>query len=107
MQHMTAAMIAQAVGGRIIWGDPETPVIDICTDSRLPKGGELYVPILGERVDGHRFIEGALKNGAVATFTSQHDSVEDLPESVKDDGELAGTVWICVDDTRERPVLVP
>lgn len=100
MQHMTAAMIAQAVGGRILWGDSETPVIDICTDSRLPKGGELYVPILGERVDGHRFIEGALKNGAVATFTSQHDSVEELPESVKENGELADTVWIRVNDTR-------
>ena len=100
MQHMTAGMIAEAVGGRILWGDPQTPVTDICTDSRMPKGGELYVPILGERVDGHRFIEGALKTGAIATFTSQHHSAEDLPESVKKSGELADTVWICVEDTR-------
>ena len=99
MQHMTAGKIAEAVGGRILLGDPETPIIDICTDSRLPKGGELYVPILGERVDGHRFIEGALKKGAVATFTSQHDAVEELPESVRSE-ELTNTVWIRVDDTR-------
>lgn len=112
MQHMTAGKIAEAVGGRILWGDPQTPVVDICTDSRLPKGGELYVPILGERVDGHRFIEGALEKGAVATFTSQHDHVEDLPESVRGAGcaeetvtaentnDLCHTVWIRVEDTR-------
>ncbi len=119
MQHMTAGKIAEAVGGRILWGDPQTPVWDICTDSRQAKAGELYVPILGERVDGHRFIEGALKNGAIATFTSQHASVEDLPESVRgrnaamsdltgqdkktareEAALLASTVWICVEDTR-------
>ncbi len=109
MQHMTAGKIAEAVGGRILWGDPETPVIDICTDSRLAKEGELYVPILGERVDGHRFIEGALKKGAIATFTSQHDTMEDLPESVRQTQniedienfvDLSKTVWIRVDDTR-------
>ena len=99
MQHMTAGKIAEAVGGRILWGDSGTPVIDICTDSRLPKGGELYVPILGERVDGHRFIEGALEKGAVATFTSLHDAVEELPESVRS-AELSNTVWIRVGDTR-------
>lgn len=124
MQHMTAEIIAKAVGGRILWGDPQTPVLDICTDSRQAKGGELYVPILGERVDGHRFIEGALRNGAIATFTSQHDKVEDLPESVRGvetnaasagiltekgvpagecpcrPADLSATVWIRVDDTR-------
>lgn len=99
MQHITAGQIARAVGGQILCGAPETPVLDICTDSRKAKKGDLYVPILGERVDGHRFIEGALKNGAVAVFTSQHGSEEECAAAVSDVEELS-PVWIHVSDTR-------
>lgn len=101
MQHMTASQIAQAAGGQIIYGNPEMPVTDIATDSRLAKSGDLYVPILGERVDGHRFIEGAMKNGATATFTSLHHRKEDLPEWAEQEGSgLENRVWIAVKDTR-------
>ncbi len=71
MEHITAAQIARAVGGRILCGDGETPVLDICTDSRKAKPGDLYVPILGARVDGHAFIGSAAEQGAAAVFTSQ------------------------------------
>lgn len=113
MEHMTAGEVAKAVGGRILTGDPNQAVTDICTDSRRCKPGDLYVPILGERVDGHRFIEGAIAQGAAAVFTSEH-TAEDFRTAGQGDGETepsgsgtghrktecSGIVWIQVEDTR-------
>ena len=43
----------------------------ISTDSRQIKKGSLYIPIIGSRFDGHKFISSAIKNGASAVLTSQ------------------------------------
>ncbi len=87
MEHVTVADIVQAVGGRLLCGDPETPVRHISIDSRHMEGDDLFVPIIGARVDAHRFIEGAFAAGAVATFTSEEDAREDTRP------------WIRVEDT--------
>ena len=39
-------------------------------DSRTIIAGELYFAVKGERLDGHDFVEAALKNGAVAAVVS-------------------------------------
>ena len=39
-------------------------------DSRTINSGELFFAVTGERVDGHDFVEAALKNGAVAAVVS-------------------------------------
>lgn len=118
MEHMTAGEIAKAVGGLLLAGDPEQAVTDICTDSRQCKLGDLYVPILGERVDGHRFIGGAIARGAVCVFTSEHTGAdpdgtgdkEEIPDGAGDKEEASAgagdktgiprTAWIQVEDTR-------
>jgi UDP-N-acetylmuramoyl-tripeptide--D-alanyl-D-alanine ligase len=61
-------------GGVLLCGDENTPVQDICINSKEIKEGDLFVPIIGERVDAHRFVESALEKGA-ATLTSRHDGV--------------------------------
>jgi UDP-N-acetylmuramoyl-tripeptide--D-alanyl-D-alanine ligase len=40
-------------------------------DSRTIGAGELFFAVTGERVDGHDYVEGALKNGAVAAVVSK------------------------------------
>ena len=39
-----------------------------CYDSRDVKGGDLYIPIVGERFDGHEFIIPALENGCAISI---------------------------------------
>src|SRR3990167_2481985 len=39
--------------------------IHVCLDSRLVMPGDYFVPIVGESVDGHKYIDSAIKNGAV------------------------------------------
>ncbi len=43
----------------------------ISTDSRNIKKGDLFIPIKGEKFDGHRFIPSALKSGAAGALTSK------------------------------------
>lgn len=74
MNNIYVKDIVRATGGKLLCGDENTPIKDVCINSKEIKEGDLFVPIIGERVDAHRFIESALEIGA-ATLTSRHDSV--------------------------------
>lgn len=74
MEHVTVRDILEATNGILLCGDENTEVSDICINSKEIKPGDLFVPIIGQNVDAHRFIESALEIGA-ATLTSEHDSV--------------------------------
>ena len=47
------------------------PVKDVCIDSRRATPGALYVPIIGQVHDGHAFIDGARRGGALCTLTDR------------------------------------
>ena len=49
-------------------------------DSRGDLTGQLFVPIAGDRVDGHDFIAQAVANGAVCALTEQDGREAGLPE---------------------------
>ena len=68
MKRLTAAEITAAVGGILAAGDGEHPITGISIDSRTVKEGDLFIPIIGERMDGHRFIPEALKGGCGAVL---------------------------------------
>ncbi len=89
MENITVKDIVELTGGILMCGDENTPVFDICINSKEIKEGDLFVPIIGERVDAHRFVESALEVGA-ATLTSQHNGVV-----------VAEKPYIRVDDTVE------
>lgn len=48
-----------------------TPITGVAIDSRNIKPGDLFVPIRGERFDGHDFIDVAYENGAVCVLTER------------------------------------
>lgn len=58
----------KAVAGEILTGRPEARLAGLSTDSRAIKAGELFIPISGERFDGHDFIDAAMKAGAAGAF---------------------------------------
>ena len=58
--------------------DPEAPVGPICTDSRQLSAGQLFVPLVGERFDGHAFLQQAAALGAQAALV-QRDRAEQAP----------------------------
>lgn len=59
-------------------GDTGTHILDITFDSRAVKEGSLFIATKGTATDGHKFIELALQQGAVAIVC------EKIPADVKD-----------------------
>ncbi len=87
MEQTTVRDLVRASGGRLLAGDPDTPVECVSIDSRVMKGKDLFVPLIGERSDAHDYLEQAIANGAAAVFSQRE--MEPLP----------GAAWIQVEDT--------
>ncbi len=45
--------------------------IKVCLDARLVKPGDYFAPIVGEKFDGHTFIDQALQNGAIGVIEEE------------------------------------
>lgn len=81
--------VVEAAGGTLICGDADAEITNVVTDSRQIKDGSLFVPIIGERVDAHRFIPDVMKMGAAATLTSNQDTVTERGACVYVNNTLA------------------
>ncbi|MFM8259813.1 MAG: UDP-N-acetylmuramoyl-tripeptide--D-alanyl-D-alanine ligase [Vulcanococcus sp.] len=63
--------------GSCSW-DPSQPLGPICTDSRQLAAGQLFVPLVGERFDGHHFLPEAAAIAAQAALV-QRDHSQAVP----------------------------
>ena len=84
MRSMTLKEIAAACGGRLISAENTEglTINDITIDSRTVKEGSLYIPIKGQRFDGHDFIDSVFENGAVCTLTESERTDLNHPQIV-------------------------
>ena len=73
MEALTLAQVMEAVGGTLIGpeADRNQTVCEVCTDSRSVPQGCLFLPLEGERFDGHSFINSALEQGAAGCITAR------------------------------------
>src|SRR5580693_433863 len=62
---LTLARIAEFVSA-VVEFSPEEVVQEYSIDSRTVGPGQLFFAVKGERLDGHDFVEQALRNGAIA-----------------------------------------
>jgi len=71
MEILKCEEVVKAVGGTLISGEVNTVFYNISTDSRNIKQGDLFIPLIGERFDGHNYIASALEHGAVGSLTQK------------------------------------
>lgn len=73
MERLTLGEILTAVNGTLLgeFGDLSVTVDRVETDSRTVHPGSLFVPLVGERFDGHAYINSALEAGAAGCFTAR------------------------------------
>ncbi len=93
--------IVQATGGQVRQRGARSRFVGITTDSRTAQTGQMYLPLKGEKFDGHDFISGALQRGvgaliAAASWDQQHRqplppdlSVVLVPDTLRALGDLA------------------
>lgn len=75
---LQAQDILTATGGVLIRGENTGQFHGISTDSRQVTQGSLFIPLKGERYDGHDFLAAALRGGA-AGYLIQKDSEAKQP----------------------------
>ena len=71
MKELTLRQIADWCGGRVQPQYENLSVTRIQSDSRKVRSGDLFVALVGEKVDGHDFAESAIGHGAVAALVSR------------------------------------
>jgi UDP-N-acetylmuramoyl-tripeptide--D-alanyl-D-alanine ligase len=67
---LTAGIVADAAGGRLVAGRAETAFDTVSTDTRSITPGALFIALRGDRFDGQAFVEDALGRGAAGLLVS-------------------------------------
>ena len=69
--------IVEATKGKLLSGNENDEVSVFCQDTRKINEGDMYIPLIGERTDGHLYIEQAFKNGASTIITDREVDYKD------------------------------
>jgi UDP-N-acetylmuramoyl-L-alanyl-D-glutamate--2,6-diaminopimelate ligase len=89
--------------------DTETDITGLYYDSRMVKPGGLFFALKGVAVDGHRFVEAALKSGAAAIVLEDLSYAPPNASYIQvDDARLAMSMMaaaFCNDPTNGIPVI--
>ena len=79
MMELNCKEIAQVTEGTIISGNPDTVIEGVSIDTRTINPGQWFVPLRGEKTDGHYFIADAFKKGAAGAFYDYPFPPDNLP----------------------------
>jgi UDP-N-acetylmuramoyl-tripeptide--D-alanyl-D-alanine ligase len=73
MKNMTLEHIAAVCGGTYIGNeaDKTREIQGAVIDSRLVEKDYLFIPVRGEKVDGHSFIPSVFEKGALAVLSEE------------------------------------
>lgn len=91
MKHMNLQNITAACCGTF-HGDSSLlskEITGVAIDSRKIEPGFLFVPIKGEKVDGHTFIPQVMEKGALVTLTEDEDQAQSYPHILVESCEKA------------------
>lgn len=80
MDSFTIDEIKSAVKGEILQLGIGKAVHGVSIDSRKVTEHDLYIPIIGEKLDGHQFILNAVEHGATAILTMKREI--DAPKDI-------------------------
>lgn len=88
--------ILRATNGELLNGNINTNILNYNIDSRIIKKGDFYIPLIGENVDGHKFIIDCVKNECSGFFISNNDI--DIKEIISINNNI---IIIKVEDTKQ------
>ncbi len=75
MREFTVSEITRAVCGKLLCGSGDGRVYKICTDSRKAEAGDLFFPLIGEKNDGHDYLEQVLERGCRTIIVSDESKL--------------------------------
>ncbi len=96
MRAILVEQILAASGGVLLAGSKDIKIEQITIDSREDAVNGLFVPIVGEKTDGHRYVAGAVEHGATAIFMQKESICKEEILALAEEKKLA---VIAVKDT--------
>ena len=82
--------LLKRINTKAVVGSTDIEIVDVNIDSRAIAPGHMFIAIKGTVTDGHKFIDKAISQGAVAVVC------EDMPET-----KAEGVTYVQVDSTEE------
>ncbi|MGI1658198.1 MAG: UDP-N-acetylmuramoyl-tripeptide--D-alanyl-D-alanine ligase [Desulfitobacterium sp.] len=79
-----------------LWGNSQALAFGCCVDSRLVKEGNIFFALVGEKVDGHDYIQAAWQKGA-SVVIAEKERLENRPAFIIPDGKALIQVESCLD----------
>jgi UDP-N-acetylmuramoyl-tripeptide--D-alanyl-D-alanine ligase len=70
--------IAEACRGRITTGDAGATIDTVTTDSRELGANNLFIPLIGEKFDGHDFIRPLSENKSIRSYLTMREGFTDI-----------------------------
>lgn len=71
MVSFSCAELLTAVGGQLLWGSLDKVFTGVTTDSRKVATDNLFIPLVGEKFDGHDYITQCFNSGASICLTQK------------------------------------
>ena len=69
MINFDVRTVAAVTGGQILHNGADVAISGFSTDSRTLQAGDLFIPLRGERFDGHDYLNQAVRHGAAACLS--------------------------------------
>jgi UDP-N-acetylmuramoyl-tripeptide--D-alanyl-D-alanine ligase len=76
MPELKLSELAEAAGGSLLKGNPETVVGSYSIDSRLLRRGGVFFALMSEKADGHQHLGHAAERGAAAAVVQEMPGAE-------------------------------
>ncbi|MDR0738992.1 MAG: UDP-N-acetylmuramoyl-tripeptide--D-alanyl-D-alanine ligase [Oscillospiraceae bacterium] len=83
MIPITVTEILKATKGKLLFGNSKLYVNNVQINSRKIKKNSLFVPIVGLKVDAHKFLKLVFENGATVCFTQKENCTLNSKENFK------------------------
>jgi UDP-N-acetylmuramoyl-tripeptide--D-alanyl-D-alanine ligase len=97
MIRLDVRTVADITGGHLMQNGASVELLGISTDSRSLQPGELFIPLRGEKFDGHDYLTQAIQRGAAACLSEEmigglRVPVIKVADTLKALGDLAAAV---------------
>lgn len=82
MEQLNIKDILKATEGKLLKGNMDSIIKNISTDSRNIGENDLFIPIVGEKLDGHMYIKQAVLNGATTVLTEKDIDISGINANI-------------------------
>ena len=76
MNGLTISELLIATNGRVVVGNESDCIIDVVIDSRKANKDNVFVAVIGENLDGHKFMQSAYENGCKTFIKNASSSIK-------------------------------